>query len=559
MDFLNTASVQVRELFRSMTPGARLTTGLLLAILVVSFGYLANHQISGPDAFLMGGEPFSAAQIPAMEAAFSEAQLTDYSIDGNRIRVPRGTQAAYMGALADAGALPPNFGSYLESAIRTGGVFESDQQRKRKDKVALQSELALILRSMQGVENASVLYDVQKGVGLDRGKDTVTATVSIKPTGSRPLDPSQVPMIRHLVAGAIAGLKPSNVTVADLSGRHYPGGGDQGTIAVDASEDPYYARQQMYERRLKEKIIQALRFIPGVDVQVTANLSRDLRNVVKQTDYKPRAVIIESKADTTTFKTINTRPSGRPGVLAEGPGEGLTILSAALSTTNDEERIQERQRRAVRTMHTEREVIGLIPQSVRVTVGIPSNYYTQVWYEQNKPADGEEAKKPEAKELEDLESKTKDKIQNAIVPLLPPVDAGEDPFSHVAVTTYPSLTPEPLTEPSFSQNAMSWAGQYGSTFAMMGLALFSLLVLRSIVRSLPPPERTPTGQPKLSLLAEDEGSQEVEGIASNEESVDHLKRRIAKGPNLKDDLSEIVQEDPEAAANILRAWISNAS
>ena len=49
-------------------------------------------------------------------AAFSKAHLEGYVIEGSKIRVPHGQQAAYMGALADAKALPANFGSYFTHA-----------------------------------------------------------------------------------------------------------------------------------------------------------------------------------------------------------------------------------------------------------------------------------------------------------------------------------------------------------------------------------------------------------------------------------------------------------
>ena len=44
MDFLNKAIAQLSDLFRSMTPGARITAGLLLAVVVVSMGYLFQHS-----------------------------------------------------------------------------------------------------------------------------------------------------------------------------------------------------------------------------------------------------------------------------------------------------------------------------------------------------------------------------------------------------------------------------------------------------------------------------------------------------------------------------------
>ena len=114
MDFLNRAVGQLTDLFKSMTPGARLTAGLLLVMIVVSMAFLVNRVGSDQDAFLMGGEVFSSPQLHNMEAAFAKANLNDYRIEGNRIHVSSGKQSVYMGALADAGALPPTFGKYLE-------------------------------------------------------------------------------------------------------------------------------------------------------------------------------------------------------------------------------------------------------------------------------------------------------------------------------------------------------------------------------------------------------------------------------------------------------------
>jgi flagellar M-ring protein FliF len=43
VDFINKAMAQLGDLFRSMTPGARMTTVLLLIVIVVSVAFLFNH------------------------------------------------------------------------------------------------------------------------------------------------------------------------------------------------------------------------------------------------------------------------------------------------------------------------------------------------------------------------------------------------------------------------------------------------------------------------------------------------------------------------------------
>jgi flagellar M-ring protein FliF len=46
----------------------------------------------------------------------------------------------------------------------------------------------------------------------------------------------------------------------------------------------------------------------------------------------------------------------------------------------------------------------------------------------------------------------------------------------------------------------------------------------------------------------------------NAPAAPRLRRRRSKGgPSLRDELVEIVREDPDAAANILRNWIGTAN
>ena len=118
MDFLNRAQAQVSDLFRSMTPGARITAALLLAVVLISLAYLFTYQVSGSEAYLMGGESFPPSHLGAMEAAFDKAGLSSYEFEGNKIRVPRGQQSRYMGALAgDFHRLLSNGGMFMYPAI----------------------------------------------------------------------------------------------------------------------------------------------------------------------------------------------------------------------------------------------------------------------------------------------------------------------------------------------------------------------------------------------------------------------------------------------------------
>jgi flagellar M-ring protein FliF len=133
-------------------------------------------------------------------------------------------------------------------------------------------------------------------------------------------------------------------------------------------------------------------------------------------------------------------------------------------------------------------------------------------------------------------------------------------FSDVSVSFFESLTPEPFDTPSAASNAMVWASQNFNTLTMAGVALVSLVMLRSMVKGVPAPESAPaTGTPTLSIAGAT--SVEAKSEADQEEEPEDPQRprlRLKKGKSLSDELTLIVKEDPDSAAAILRTWISNA-
>jgi len=222
MEFLNRAYAQLCGLYRSLTPGGRLTAGLLAAVVLLGLVYLGTRQAARPDCDLMHGVQIAAVQLPPIEAALAKANLTNYEIRGTSIFVPRGQEAAYMAALVKEKALPPNFAEQQDPANGESNFLESGAQRESRLKNAKQRDLSLAVCAMPGIERARVLYDVDNRPGPFLNK-LITATVIIKPAGSSQLEESRVLAVRHLVAGAIAGLKPEDVTVSDLNGPTWHG------------------------------------------------------------------------------------------------------------------------------------------------------------------------------------------------------------------------------------------------------------------------------------------------------------------------------------------------
>jgi flagellar M-ring protein FliF len=104
--------------------------------------------------------------------------------------------------------------------------------------------------------------------------------------------------------------------------------------------------------------------------------------------------------------------------------------------------------------------------------------------------------------------------------------------------------------------------------ALLGLGVFSLLMLKSFVSAVPV-----TAEPQIHLTTihdDDDAAKESAAATSGAagesreagakpKSQRTLQRRLGSGPSLREELIEMVREDPEAAANILRGWIGNTT
>jgi flagellar M-ring protein FliF len=553
MDFLNKSIAQVSELFRSMTPGARVTAGLLLAVVVVSMGYLFRQGTAGADAYLFGGEPLPDGQLTRVEAAIAQAGLSGFEREGNRIRVPAGQQAAYLAAVADAGALPPNFNTILENALDSAGPWEPASATRERLKIARQQTLSEIVRAMYWVEDAVVLYDEQDV--REPGKFTlakrVTASVNVQPIVGETLDPRRAKMLQKLVAHAV-NMQPQDVNVTNLGdGGAY---GSDGGAFSELIEDEFLKNKIAFEMQKRESILNALRDIPGIRVEVNADFNDTVE--ARTRNVKPDKTSMAPSREVTTNEQETqyiAENGGRPGVTVQGPtGQG--------AAPQPEQQIQKKSTNDV----TETDNVVGVEQSdivkrgytlkrVWATVTIPSSYIENIWKSRNPAA----TDPPKPDDLESLKGPTITNVENIVEPLLIlEAHLGENTHKHVQVNILDSLPVAAIEPPSTAGKALAWTGRYWSTLAMLGVAMFSLMVLRSVVKNGPVDGTTAMAHgPTLTLHADEPPARADNNDAPEE---DRPRLRLKKGKSLKDDLVEIVREDPDAAADILRSWIGKA-
>lgn len=548
MDFLYKTFDQIRDLWKSMTPAARLASGLMAAVVVVSALWLVRGTPEKAEHGLFGGRTFSQTEIAKMVSAFSKANLSGWEIVGDRIHVPSAMKHKYLAALAEENILPDSPYSDIEEAMSKDSVFTSMKARDNQINTAKQKAIAKTLTSMEGIEGAFVIYDESPSKSLSRVKNS-SALVTIHTKTNEPLDDRQVRSIRSVVVAAYSGLKPSNVSIMDAkAGRAFDG------PPADGSDPSMYLEQkEKTDDAYLAAIRSALSMYPGIKVAVSSTLSPQTNNQMRSKRFEPKTVPFSQKDVTEERQNTTAGPSGVPGAIPNGVNQNSQPVAInSKGDTSKETKTSSESLNVVGETETLESKASFIPETVQASISVPSNYYVDVWNARNPPVPGQPAKTPLAEDLKAIETIETKKIENIVEKLLPPPKDGEESFPRIHVTTYQNLPETPIQAPSWIDWVLPVVVDNWQAVGMGVLGLVGVVVLRSMMKSAQPGE--------APAPMEEEPEEEKTNEPPPPGVISQLRERFnSTGPSLREELQSLVQEDPDAAATVLKNWIGEAA
>lgn len=555
MDAVSRAWEQSLELFRSMTPAARLTTGLLLGVVVVSLTFLSRTQGERADAYLFGARTLSLREINNMQMAFGQAQLNGWELDGYKIKVPLGQRDLYLAALHDANAYPEDPGAASEGLFGSITALETRDVRQLKAKRAKERELEAVLKRTNGIEEAFVSIERSDNGRLRNGTQS-HVLISVRKFGEAFFNAEEVKNMRRMGARTAA-TDVTNVDVFDLNNSLTHGGG--GPTENAFGEDAYVATQRAREATFRQKIEDQLKNIPGVLVDVFVALDDNLTmETTSQKFEQPTAIRNSDFSKETTSSTPQF--GGRPGAGPNGVGnQGASITAAenaestALETRNETENVAGAT--AMRTVRA-----PLTTQYVQAAISVPWSYYRKVWAVRHPDED------PTDDDLQRVEGDEVIRIGELVRNLLPEEEvAGADRTPRVKVNTYYDLPGESPPGESFASTAGDWFAANWQTLGTFLVAFVGLMMLRGMIRSgesaavASARQHEPIPTEQLSVYAGEDPEDPMEA-ADEIDVANSLKARFQhSGRSLRDELTELVREDPDAAANVLQNWIGDAA
>jgi flagellar M-ring protein FliF len=410
-----------------------------------------------------------------------ERQAISYEIKngGASILVPKDRVARLRMQLAESG-LPKGGGVGYEIFDKSDALGATSFIQNINKLRALEGELARTIRSIDKVEAARVHLVLPDRPLFSREKIEASASIVLKVRGR--LEQAQVRAIRHLVAGAVNGLKPERISVVDEAGRLLADGAtDDNNIAGEGADQ----RKLAYEGRLRKEVEDIVSSIVGPGhARVQINADFDLNRITQTSDkFDPDSRVVRSSQTREEQSSNGENGSGGPvSVANELPGSGAQNGANSARDTNrkTEEIVNYEISRTTKTEVIEAGRVNRISAAVLVD-GI---------YSRN--TKGETVYQPRSKEEIDRIAAL---VRTAIGFDAKRGDQLEVVNLRFAEPQAPAAAAEPtgwMSYVQFSKDDIMQAAQMG-VMMLLGL-LVLLLVVRPLVRRIITPEGVPQGR-----------------------------------------------------------------
>lgn len=569
MKSFNEWLASVRSLVDAMPPQQRILAVLLAACVVASVGFLLRGSSETSREYLLAGKVWTDAELHAAEAAFGSAGLSDYRFEGQRIAVPTDLRDAYIKALAQNNAMPKQLGTSVADALASNNFLEPLERGRQRMRAAREQEIAVALTRLPFVENALVIYDEDR-----RGFSTQvarSASVFVQPRAGQTLTDAQKRNIMRQVAFSFGGLLYNDVSVMDLASGQAMSGQDD---PMSAEEQKYYYIKDQREADLKEKALNLLADYGDVKVEVHVDLDTTLREATEKLVYNEKPTTVASSTTKVDTESATPTPVGRPGAEPNAISNRPTSLAALPQQTNRNKESTSTEQRVTGHETTLTDRVGLSIRYASISVRVPASYYRKAylrqWLEENPGKSDTDfaALDPKATitNIARVTEEINQKIQQSLAALLPSGTAGSDRFPAVTVTDYLDEPPPPLPAVSMASTSLMYLLAYWQWIVMLLLAFVSLYMLRGFVAAAPGESRTEEAFRKgfdvqlsdpatwdLSALEE-----EAFGDEDDEEEAESKRRFQNNGAEIKDELTAMVRENPDAAASLLRTWIGDS-
>ncbi|MBC7230064.1 MAG: flagellar M-ring protein FliF [Actinobacteria bacterium] len=304
---------QLRRMASRYTAGQKAAAVLIAALLGAGIYLLVGYASKPQYRVLFSGlEDRDSAQVVAK----LDEMKVGYRLEGTSVLVPAGEVDRLRVQLAAENI--PSGGKVGFEIFDKSSFGASDFTQKVNYQRALEGELSRTISSIDQVQSAVVHIAMPEESIFTSQENSATASVLISLRGGASLEKRQVEGIRNLVARAVEGLSPENVSVVDSEGNPLFAGDDGAALAADRLQTT-----RSYESYMEASLQQILNRVVGSGKGVVkVSLELDLATRTTQTEkYAAPAEGGLPSSQETSEEIYNNGAGSATGV----PGTGSNI------------------------------------------------------------------------------------------------------------------------------------------------------------------------------------------------------------------------------------------
>jgi flagellar M-ring protein FliF len=567
--------------FRALFASIRKNLGALTATQKLLIGSLAVIMLM--TLFLVSQYSGKQTMVPLLPGASSEDQQKAAAvlrtanikmIEGpTGILVPSEKREDAFALLGQSGNQPANTAIVFENLLKNQNWMNSREQNRQLYKVMLDNWLSSVLGKFGGIRQARVFVDVPEPGGLGQSVRLAKASITLFSDSGHPVPQETVDAAARLVAGSVAGLNLENVVVNDgTAGRPR-----KVTTDTDLVPTTYREYASSVEKDFKGKIESLLRYMdPPAVVEVTASV--DVTRIhAQETKYLPAnegTVSLPKRETNSSTLESQAGTSAEPGVRSNATADINTGASRGSKTEQKQEDSEMENKVGSRVAQIE-DPRGQ-PTRLVATIMVPRAYIEHLIQHETPVKEGEQPKQPTPGDIQSRFDDERKAIESSLKPHVNTrtpegqLIQGEVVVTMVSGEILASNTPGSGPAGTGGAPPSGLGGTLGTvlasggsglvdrialgTLSVIAIGMMLFMVRRSGRRAVvaTPAElvgRPPALEAKSDLVGEaDETETAMAGIEVGEEQI--------KADKMREQVSELVRQNPESAAKLLNRWIS---
>lgn len=505
-----------------------------LVLVVVLLMALFIYRSTRPYTVLFTG--LATEDMSSIVSFLESNGVTSYRVDGNdTILVPEGQEASLKARIIQENYYPTSgygYRTYLDNS----GILTSESAQQQLILYDLQDRLGAVIKNMNGVKEAVVNLTPGESGRYILNQDNVveaSANVTVTMQNGQELTSKMAAGIRALLATSLKDLEITNVVILDQDGNLYTGGD---SAAASDSSDLKMTLEARVNATVKNKVLEALTPFFGEDnvrVSVYSNVdvSRTYEESIKysspeETNWDSlggHGLIGEYVWDNAIVRNGDETAGGVPGTTTNSDlneyitqGGGITGNEQQIGTSGSIRHDNDK-------TTTQKDNAGGVITDVQVSVSInsrtagevnPANYIAHV-----ARAAGINAE-----------------VQNEKISIL-------------AMPFYQEPVIPPIPTPEGLRGWMLYALIAG--IALFLVLLILILVLRRRAKKRKEAKRRAEAEAAARKAAE-AAAAALEGAKQGAQIMDmHSERSM----ELRQDVRQFAEENPEIAAQMVKAWL----